>query len=97
MAFTGLVDDTESNRCLDWSDGGGFGGETAARDTVKKRTMRNLGEGRGEKKMENTIYVRLKQVSRQFGETCVLEEVSLELKKGKIYGIAETTDREKPC
>ena len=50
--------------------------------------MRNLGEGRGEKKMENTIYVRLKQVSRQFGETCVLEEVSLELKKGKIYGIA---------
>lgn len=38
--------------------------------------------------MENTIYVRLKQVSRQFGETCVLEEVSLELKKGKIYGIA---------
>ena len=37
--------------------------------------------------MKNTTYVQVKQVSRQFGDSCVLKEISLELEKGKSYGI----------
>lgn len=37
--------------------------------------------------MKTDIYVRLDKVSRKFGETWVLREVSVQLEKGKIYGI----------
>ncbi|MDO4454284.1 MAG: ABC transporter ATP-binding protein [Eubacteriales bacterium] len=38
--------------------------------------------------MKGEIYVRLDQVSRKFGEEWALKEVSVQLERGKIYGIA---------
>lgn len=37
--------------------------------------------------MKGEIYVRLDQVSRKFGEEWALKEVSVQLERGKIYGI----------
>ena len=37
--------------------------------------------------MQGEIYVRLDQVSRKFGEEWALKEVSVQLERGKIYGI----------
>lgn len=37
--------------------------------------------------MKGEIYVRLEQVSKKFGEEWALKEVSVQLERGKIYGI----------
>lgn len=37
--------------------------------------------------MKDEIYVRLEQVSKKFGEEWALKEVSVQLERGKIYGI----------
>ena len=37
--------------------------------------------------MKGEIYVRLDQASRKFGEEWALKEVSVQLERGKIYGI----------